>query len=107
MDAENITFRKRHTMAKSRSADSLNTTCDDLLVRSMMDLSTRCDRLEMYEIKEKLCDTLLKLETAHNEIENLNIENKKLLDKIKFRDLQIQKLKIISSSPARLVNGEA
>lgn len=106
MDAyENITVRKQHAKARSKSADSLNTTCDDIQVRSMMDLSTRCDRLEIYEIREKLCNTELQLETAHREIENLNIENRKLQDKIKLQDLQIRKLKLISSSPAGLTKG--
>lgn len=69
---------------------------DSSFRRSLPDLSTRINE-DVSELKEKIEELTLQLKSAHLEIDNLSLENKRLLDKISQQDLKLNTLSAMNS----------
>lgn len=74
---ENITLRKKNVSMSNTSMDSFETTTSDYLVRSLPDLSAVGDNSNK-ELREEINTLKCQLQSAHNEIENLILENNSL-----------------------------
>lgn len=105
MEHHNITIRKKKKKIfnKARSYNSLNSSnssYDDVM--SLTDVSTNCDEQEIIKgLKEEINTLKMELESAHNEIDKLNIDINVLETQSKEYKQQIDRFKTILTSPLK------
>lgn len=104
MESENITLRRKNAFLR-KSCESLqnynlSSSFNSDMAKSLPDLSTH-DMGENEELKNKIKDLEIKLNSAHNEIDKLLLENTKLNNQLSNRDLRIKELLHICSSSSR------
>lgn len=96
----NINMRNRRARRcfSNGSVDSLDTSCLNLSVRSMMDLSTHVKNDEVLELHNLIENLRGQLLSAHTEIEKLNLDNSMLKQNLEEEIQKNERLKRMYTS---------
>lgn len=100
----NITIRRKKTYKSTESLDSFESGNSDYLAKSLPDLSTY-NESDLKELKEEMENLKYQLLSAHNEIDNLLLENSALRKQNEEQEAVINQLKkVCTESPIRKTN---
>ncbi|XP_072929439.1 uncharacterized protein [Epargyreus clarus] len=90
------------THSLSDNEENSITSDDSYIRRSLPDLSTRINE-DILDLKQKIEELTLQLNSAHLEIENLTLEKNTLLQKISQQDLKLNTLSAVHSPRSTLL----